>query len=575
MNQHDSQELLSRLLDGLHEDLNLISKKPYIEDKDYTDKQDGPHVAREYWVNFLKRNYSKIIQLFYGQFKSEIECPLCKVVSIKYHPFELVSLPVPQKYEVKEYYFSAYLITPNHDKQAKKVNFTVKADNKHTPPSQLLMEELAKTLGEGHSAEKYLISFSGFSVHGDFISLTTGIDAVYQRNKDYDYKPKIFIFEKTDEEMAMEKKSDGIYVLAMAKLLERESLYSVPDYPSFSKMIWTTRTMTVKDLYYRIFLKFAHFINVRKLTDQKVAMDEETFYPVPVENYEELFKLCMGNPKFKTGFVFRIKWDGEYLPYDSAMKVQEFIENAGTVKKDMRGDIWEENHKLLKLDIWFDPNLKTDNLVCYDFMKKINSDEIDVKFSSIHKDEEEGMKLNLHGLIQKFCEPEVLDENNLYKCTNCKKEVKGKKALSIYKAPKYLIVHMKKLKYGHGFRMGGSGSDHLMIDFPIQDFDITPYVSDKQPIECYNIPKEEFIDQGNQKLSNRIIPEFNWNKDKLVYDCFGVINHYGSMNFGHYTAYAKNAGQWYCYDDSNVSKLARPEQIVTEAAYVLFYERRE
>jgi ubiquitin carboxyl-terminal hydrolase 4/11/15 len=32
--QHDSQELLAYLLDGLHEDLNRIPKKPYVEIKD-------------------------------------------------------------------------------------------------------------------------------------------------------------------------------------------------------------------------------------------------------------------------------------------------------------------------------------------------------------------------------------------------------------------------------------------------------------------------------------------------------------------------------------------------------------
>ena len=29
--QHDSQELLAFLLDGLHEDLNLVRKKPYVD----------------------------------------------------------------------------------------------------------------------------------------------------------------------------------------------------------------------------------------------------------------------------------------------------------------------------------------------------------------------------------------------------------------------------------------------------------------------------------------------------------------------------------------------------------------
>ena len=29
--QHDSQELLAFLLDGLHEDLNLVIEKPYVD----------------------------------------------------------------------------------------------------------------------------------------------------------------------------------------------------------------------------------------------------------------------------------------------------------------------------------------------------------------------------------------------------------------------------------------------------------------------------------------------------------------------------------------------------------------
>ena len=36
--QHDSQELLAFLLDGLHEDLNLVKKKPYV---DMTIKTEG------------------------------------------------------------------------------------------------------------------------------------------------------------------------------------------------------------------------------------------------------------------------------------------------------------------------------------------------------------------------------------------------------------------------------------------------------------------------------------------------------------------------------------------------------
>ena len=38
--QQDSQELMAFLLDGLHEDLNRIEKKPYIETKDGNGRPD-------------------------------------------------------------------------------------------------------------------------------------------------------------------------------------------------------------------------------------------------------------------------------------------------------------------------------------------------------------------------------------------------------------------------------------------------------------------------------------------------------------------------------------------------------
>jgi hypothetical protein len=38
--QHDSQELMSFLLDGLHEDLNRVKTKPYVEQKDYDGQPD-------------------------------------------------------------------------------------------------------------------------------------------------------------------------------------------------------------------------------------------------------------------------------------------------------------------------------------------------------------------------------------------------------------------------------------------------------------------------------------------------------------------------------------------------------
>ena len=59
------------------------------------------------------------------------------------------------------------------------------------------------------------------------------------------------------------------------------------------------------------------------------------------------------------------------------------------------------------------------------------------------------------------------------------------------------------------------------------------------------------------------------------YDLFAVSNHYGSLNGGHYTAYAKNVdGNWYDFNDSSVSN-SSPSDLVSGASYLLFYRRRE
>ena len=92
--QHDSQEFLAFLLDGLHEDLNRVQKKPYVEVIESNDRADEV-VSVEAWEGHLKRNQSIIVDLFQAQLKSKLTCPLCSKVSITFDPFMFLSLPVP------------------------------------------------------------------------------------------------------------------------------------------------------------------------------------------------------------------------------------------------------------------------------------------------------------------------------------------------------------------------------------------------------------------------------------------------------------------------------------------------
>lgn len=87
--------MLSFLLETLHEDLNDVTKKPYIEYKD-SDERDDKEVSNEFWEGFKKREQSIFVDLFYGQLKSRVQCMNCGKISISFDPFNMLSLPIPQ-----------------------------------------------------------------------------------------------------------------------------------------------------------------------------------------------------------------------------------------------------------------------------------------------------------------------------------------------------------------------------------------------------------------------------------------------------------------------------------------------
>lgn len=84
------------------------------------------------------------------------------------------------------------------------------------------------------------------------------------------------------------------------------------------------------------------------------------------------------------------------------------------------------------------------------------------------------------------------------------------------------------------------------VDFPIEGLDIAEFVKS----------------------------DVNADGVSTVYDLYAITNHFGSLNGGHYTAYAKGIdGNWYDFNDSHVSSAGN--RIKSSAAYLLFYRRRD
>ena len=93
--QHDSQELLSSILEVLHEDLNRITAKPSTEAVMGNGRPDE-EVAVEAMSVYKLRDDSKIVDLFTGLFKSTVRCPdaTCGNVSVTFDPYMILPLPL-------------------------------------------------------------------------------------------------------------------------------------------------------------------------------------------------------------------------------------------------------------------------------------------------------------------------------------------------------------------------------------------------------------------------------------------------------------------------------------------------
>lgn len=106
------------------------------------------------------------------------------------------------------------------------------------------------------------------------------------------------------------------------------------------------------------------------------------------------------------------------------------------------------------------------------------------------------------------------------------------------------------------------------MDFPLTGLDVTEHV---EPRTKRSSPESHSLGWGTwgRKRASSVS-----GSDENLYDLYAVCNHTGGMTGGHYTAYCKNPVDftWYLFDDMRVEKISK-HQIVTKAAYLLFYTR--
>ncbi|NXX77179.1 UBP4 hydrolase, partial [Urocolius indicus] len=553
--QQDSQELLAFLLDGLHEDLNRVKKKPYLELKDANGRPDS-EVAKEAWENHRLRNDSIIVDIFHGLFKSTLVCPKCSKVSVTFDPFCYLTLPLPLR---RDRLMEVTLVYA--DPQRRPVQYRV------VVPMMGAISDLCDSLSKlsGVPAENMVVTDVYNHRFHKIFQTDEGLNHIMPKDDIFVYevcKPSedgseyvtlsVYFREKT---MRQSSSTSGTILFGQPLLI------SVPKHK-----------LTVDHLYSVILEQISRYV--------KLPLAEEYSTPCPdkgtcngssgvvegdIEEMEHQDggqeareKLAEVDPCHSEGCM-QIESARDLQPCKKQHFTFSLVNSSGTseINSIVEGKILKlnGNYCLTVCFSSFSLHLCTK---CFFFLVAFSAVAIDWDSDTrrLLYDEQEAQAFEKHGsmlqaqkkkavvalrdCIELFTTMETLGEHDPWYCPNCKKHQQATKKFDLWSLPRILVVHLKRFSYSRYWR------DKLdtVVEFPIRGLNMSEFVCDPRA-------------------------------SSYVYDLIAVSNHYGAMGVGHYTAYAKNKvnDKWYYFDDSSVS-VASEDQIVTKAAYVLFYQRR-
>ena len=119
--------------------------------------------------------------------------------------------------------------------------------------------------------------------------------------------------------------------------------------------------------------------------------------------------------------------------------------------------------------------------------------------------------LQLGVCLTEFCKVQQLSVSDNWRCPRCKDYREGKQNLNLWRLPDLLTIHIKRFNCSARWREKIT----TKVNFPLSGLDMAEWCHKESPVIQ------------------------NDSKDSYVYDCIGVLNHYGGMTGGHYVATCK------------------------------------
>jgi ubiquitin carboxyl-terminal hydrolase 4/11/15 len=445
--QQDSHELLAFLLDGLHEDLNRVKQKPYIEMQDDKGRPDEV-VASEAWNNHCLRNSSIIVDYFHGQFKSTVECPECHKRSITFDPFCYLSLPLPVK---KERTLQVTLVPLDPIKKPIKVKVTVpKAGS-----TRDLVEAVARLTGT--DAEKLVVTDVFTSKFHKRYDSREMISHITDRDDIYIYEVPVEVSNAEEEELLVLP----IYHREI-RTNSYQSTYSYSNNSYSSNTLFgrpmlvpVPKTNTTTADLYSIILKWMRRFVV--IGNELPSSNEDSQDSKDSHGDEEMVE---ADAECDDLDELKIKDDEKIKEQDEAKEIEpekkgavaaapsllfeiKIVNSNGT--SDIQSLQYDDPTPLkltsrshLALD-WY-PKCKE----LYYNEKKAEETSEHESLRSVHQAKK---NIQLNDCLELFLQREKLGVDDPWYCPDCKEHRQAYKKFDLWTLPKVLVIHLKRFSY--------------------------------------------------------------------------------------------------------------------------------
>ncbi|GAA0154175.1 cysteine protease [Lithospermum erythrorhizon] len=448
-NQHDSQELLAFLLDGLHEDLNRVKCKPYVEVKDEDDRPDE-EVADEYWGNHLARNDSIIVDVCQGQYRSKLVCPDCRKVSVTFDPFMYLSLPLPST--------STRTMTLT----------VVKSDGSSPPSSHTItvpkngkLEDLTQALSIACSLgvdEAFLVAeiYNNRLIRlleepSDSLSLIRDGDRLvaYRLPKDYEKKSLVvFMHQQKDRQNICGNFTSSWKAFGLPLLSHREVVNGSDICGLYHKLL-NPYLVPNQDSIDDSERKAAELSEVTEDTStSKLSGSTDTTETGELETQSE------------TGFQF-------YLTDDKGtIRGSEILLNEPVKSTALSG-------RTSLLVCWPEKEIEQYNMQLFNSLPEV------CKSGFFTKRPQES--ISLYRCLEAFLKEEPLGPEDMWYCPICKKHCQASKKLDLWRLPEILVIHLKRFSYSRFLK----NKLETFVDFPVRDLDLSEYITFKDGEPSY------------------------------------------------------------------------------------------